>query len=465
MNRPLIRRDQRLLLRAAGRDWAICAAAAAITFMVGTALGLRLPLAACPAYLAGLTVLLGAELAVGQMLDRSLRGTWPRVQRALLATMLALALAHALADRLLDPSVLLGLAGLQLAITGALYVALEDGRVQGAGGLGRGPARRHQQRVILVEAADGPSAETGRHREVEAYASPCGLIAIDLSGGSAGATCSFLAHQADRILDAARGAGASVALFRDEPWPSPLRELALLLRYGGLGVVTRDALCQEQQGIAVLPTMRATEAFLQPPFDHARRQTLAVKRLVDLVLAGAALVLLAPVLALAALAVRIDSPGPVIYRQFRTGRNTRPFAILKLRTMCSDAERDGAPRWASRADPRITRVGRILRRTRLDELPQLVNVLRGEMSLVGPRPERPEFVEMLRAEIPGYEFRHLVRPGLTGWAQINYPYGASVEDARAKLGFDLYYVRACSLRLDLRIMARTLRVVVRGEGV
>jgi lipopolysaccharide/colanic/teichoic acid biosynthesis glycosyltransferase len=157
----------------------------------------------------------------------------------------------------------------------------------------------------------------------------------------------------------------------------------------------------------------------------------------------------------------IHRDGPVFYRQTRVGRHGRPFTILKLRTMRVDAE-DGTPQWASPHDDRATPLGRILRRTRLDELPQLVNILVGEMSFVGPRPERPEFVAALEQTLPFYSWRHFVRPGLTGWAQINYPYGSSVEDARRKLEYDLFYIRHYSVLTDLSIALRTATAAARG---
>ena len=176
------------------------------------------------------------------------------------------------------------------------------------------------------------------------------------------------------------------------------------------------------------------------------------------------LLLTAPFVAAAMLAIRLDGPGPVLYRQQRVTRDGHVFEILKLRTMRVDAERHGAV-WAGVADERITRVGRFLRRSRIDELPQLLNVLRGDMSIVGPRPERPVFVAELSRQIPLYDERHMVKAGLTGWAQVNYPYGASVEDARNKLSYDLYYVKNFSILLDVLILAQTIRVLFWPGGV
>ncbi len=189
-----------------------------------------------------------------------------------------------------------------------------------------------------------------------------------------------------------------------------------------------------------------------------------LKRTLDLAVSLALLVVFAPVLLVAAIAIKLDDGGPVLYLQERVSRNGRIFRIMKLRTMRTDAERRGAV-WAADKDNRITRVGAFLRRTRIDEMPQLFNVLRGEMSLVGPRPERPTFVAMLAAQLPLYHERHMVKAGLTGWAQINYPYGASIDDARSKLSFDLYYVKNFSILFDLLIIAQTIRVVLWPGGV
>jgi exopolysaccharide biosynthesis polyprenyl glycosylphosphotransferase len=192
--------------------------------------------------------------------------------------------------------------------------------------------------------------------------------------------------------------------------------------------------------------------------------TRLIKRLLDLAGAVAGLAGLLLILPFVSLAIRLSSPGPIFYRQTRVGRAGRRFTVIKFRTMASDAEADGLARWAEPDDARVTRIGRFLRRTRLDELPQFLNVLRGEMSLVGPRPERPEFIAALEEKIPFYRARLLVKPGLTGWAQINYGYGASVEDAAIKLQYDLYYLKHRSLWLDLAVLFRTLAVVLGFRG-
>ncbi|MEH1869828.1 MAG: sugar transferase [Nostoc sp.] len=188
-----------------------------------------------------------------------------------------------------------------------------------------------------------------------------------------------------------------------------------------------------------------------------------LKRLVDIILAWSLFLFLSPLMLLTVLAIKLDSPGPVLYTQMRTGLEGKPFKVYKFRSMYQDAEKRGA-QWAHEGDPRITRVGRWLRMTRIDELPQILNVLWGEMSLIGPRPERPEFDIKLRQEIPYYDLRYVVKPGITGWAQVMYPYGASVEDAYEKLAYDLYYIKNYSLALDLAIAFKTIRVVLLGKG-
>jgi exopolysaccharide biosynthesis polyprenyl glycosylphosphotransferase len=203
---------------------------------------------------------------------------------------------------------------------------------------------------------------------------------------------------------------------------------------------------------------------LMTPGFSSDGPTAALKRLTDIVIGFTLLTLTLPLMLLTMLAIKIDSPGPVFYRQKRVGQFDKPFTLLKFRSMTADAEAGGSPLWAQRNDPRVTRVGRFIRATRIDELPQLVNVLAGEMSLVGPRPERPHFVEQLIRAIPFYRQRSYVKPGVTGWAQINFPYGASVEDAREKLAYDLYYVKNRSLLLDLAVLLSTIRVVLFRVG-
>jgi exopolysaccharide biosynthesis polyprenyl glycosylphosphotransferase len=244
----------------------------------------------------------------------------------------------------------------------------------------------------------------------------------------------------------------------------PLPESALArARAAGVEVTSAADFCARHLRRIPPELICPFELAIGPGFRTTRLQE-SLLRGIDLV--GAALLLVgsAPLLLGAMAAVRFDSPGDVFYRQERVGKGGRTFFVTKLRTMRADAEASGAPVWAVSGDARITRVGRWLRLTRIDELPQLFSVLRGDMSLVGPRPERPYFVDQLKTLIPLYDLREAVRPGLTGWAQLCYPYGASVEDARAKLEYDLYFIRHRSPFLACSILFHTARTVLTGRG-
>jgi len=242
----------------------------------------------------------------------------------------------------------------------------------------------------------------------------------------------------------------------------PLREL-IDCRIGGVPVTDLAGVYERVRGEVPIESLKASWLIYGQGFVQGGMRAF-VKRTFDVVVSAVMLILTLPVMLATALAIRLESPGLVIYRQERVGLGGRRFTCLKFRSMCADAEHDGVARWAIHADPRVTRVGRFIRKVRIDELPQLFNVLRGEMSFVGPRPERPSFVNELKETIPFYDVRHSVKPGVTGWAQVRYSYGASVEDARKKLQFDLYYVKNHSLFLDLLILVETVRVVLFREG-
>ena len=202
-----------------------------------------------------------------------------------------------------------------------------------------------------------------------------------------------------------------------------------------------------------------SDGFQKPAF------VIKTKRLIEFVLAGLAFIVLAPFMALLWVLIKLDSRGPVFYRQERVGERGRPFGLIKLRTMRTDAEKATGPVWANReGDVRMTRLGRLLRLARLDELPQVLNVLRGEMSFIGPRPERPHFVDKLRGVIPYYDERHTVKPGITGWAQIKFGYGSNLEDAEEKLAYDLYYIKHMTWLFDVRILLHTFKVMIFGRG-
>jgi sugar transferase (PEP-CTERM system associated) len=254
-----------------------------------------------------------------------------------------------------------------------------------------------------------------------------------------------------------------VVALEDRRGTMPVQEL-LRARLEGVRVEEATNFLERLTGKIVLKNLRPSWLVFSRGFNKPRlfRST---KRAVELVVAAVMMGLAAPLMLIVALVVRLDSAGPVLYRQERVGEKGRVFPLYKFRTMRQDAEAGTGPVWASKdGDPRITRVGRFLRKTRLDELPQLLNVLRGEMAFVGPRPERPHFVENLRKVIPYYDERHGVKPGITGWAQIKFGYGSTIEDAEEKLQYDLYYVKHMSLIFDLGIVVDTLKVIVVGKG-
>jgi sugar transferase (PEP-CTERM system associated) len=242
----------------------------------------------------------------------------------------------------------------------------------------------------------------------------------------------------------------------------PLREL-IDCKLQGIRILDLVSFYERERNILKIDNLRASWLIFGEGFSQGLLRDV-LKRLFDMIVSLILLVLTIPIALLAMLAILIESGFPVIYRQTRSGQGGANFPILKLRSMRTDAEKDGKPRWAGQNDSRVTRVGRILRRTRIDELPQLFNVLWGDMSFVGPRPERPYFVQSLVEKIPYYDIRHNVKPGITGWSQVRYQYGASVEDALEKLQFDLYYVKNHSMFLDFLILVETMQVVLFGKG-
>jgi len=242
--------------------------------------------------------------------------------------------------------------------------------------------------------------------------------------------------------------------------------LRWLLRRKLDGAIVCDMYQLYEQLTGKIPAKHINDVWLlREPFLGLTRDNyyIKVKRILDVMIAVIGLILAIPVLAIVALAIKLDSKGPVLYRQDRVGLNERIFRLIKLRSMREDAE-STAPKWADKCDPRVTRVGRFIRKFRIDEIPQLWNVIRGDMSIVGPRPERPEFVNQLKSCIPYYSLRHTVKPGMTGWAQVNYRYAASIDETVEKLQYDLFYIKHLSFILDLRIMLKTIRVLICGIG-
>lgn len=242
----------------------------------------------------------------------------------------------------------------------------------------------------------------------------------------------------------------------------PMEQMLVCVQQGVL-VTDLSSFFEREAGMVQLSIADPSWLVFSGGFDYSTPRRLT-KRFFDLLAASLLLAVSWPAMLLVALAVRLESPGPVLYRQTRVGEHGRHFEMVKFRSMRVDAESDGKAVWAQKNDDRTTRVGKFIRKTRLDELPQLFLVMTGEMSFVGPRPERPQFVEMLNNEVRYYGVRHSVKPGLTGWAQLRYPYGASVRDANEKLKFDLFYVKNHGLLFDLMIMLQTVEVVLFGRG-
>lgn len=275
----------------------------------------------------------------------------------------------------------------------------------------------------------------------------------DIINDGANLTEAALRHNVDEIV---------VALSERRGGSMPLRQL-LDCKLSGVRVV--DIATHFEKTLAQINIKHVNAGWLV--FGDGFSQGMlraAIKRVCDIVFAALILAVSWPIMLVTALAIRFESRGPVLYRQERVGLNGVPFKVIKFRSMRTDAEKDGKPRWATKNDDRVTRVGRFIRKVRIDELPQLFNVLKGEMSLVGPRPERPFFVDQLTRDIPFYAVRHCVKPGVTGWAQVRYQYGSSVDDAINKLQYDLYYVKNHTLFLDTVVLFETVRVVLTGDG-
>ncbi len=264
-------------------------------------------------------------------------------------------------------------------------------------------------------------------------------------------------HNLNRFVDNL-GVSEVVLALEERRNALPLKDL-LRVKTAGVHVNEFSSFLERETGRVDLDTVNPSWLIFSDGFSSGRMFSSAAKRTFDVAASALLLLITAPVIVLFALIVKLDSKGPAFFRQTRVGLFGQDFDVIKLRSMRTDAEADGA-KWASKDDPRVTRVGKFIRKVRIDELPQAWSVLKGEMSFVGPRPERPEFVSDLEDKLPYYAERHMVKPGITGWAQINYPYGASIEDSRHKLEYDLYYAKNYTPFLDLQ----TIRVVLWHEG-
>ncbi len=259
------------------------------------------------------------------------------------------------------------------------------------------------------------------------------------------------------------GASEVVLALEERRNAIPLDDL-LRIKTTGVHVNDMSSFIERETGRVDLDSVNPSWLIFSDGFSSGRRISSMAKRLFDMVASSLLLLLSSPIIILFAILIKLESKGPAIYRQERVGLFGQTYFVNKLRSMRSDAEDDGKAVWASEDDPRITRIGKFIRKVRIDELPQTWNVLKGEMSFVGPRPERPEFVADLEDKLSYYAERHMVKPGITGWAQVNYPYGASLEDARHKLEYDLYYAKNYTPFLDLLILLQTVRVILWPDG-
>lgn len=357
---------------------------------------------------------------------------------------------------LLVPGVLIGSSTFLTAL-GLLLVAVPAWRLA-FDGVTQDP---HMEERVLIIGASAAAREVADLIQAQ-HDFPFRVVGVmDDPGASEGDASAPGPTSALTDLIRQRRVDRVVVSLSDRRGRMPIREL-LQAKLSGVRVEDAATMYERLTGKILIDEIKPSWLIFSDGF-RASRLTRAMKRLADLALAAAGLLLAWPLMLLTALAVYLESPGPVLYRQERVGENGRTFTLFKFRSMRLDAE-SGTPIWAKEKDDRVTAVGRFIRLSRLDELPQLWNVLRGDMSFVGPRPERPFFVEQLAAQIPFYMERHAVKPGVTGWAQVKYRYGSSVEDAMEKLRYDLYYIKHLSIVFDLTIVVDTVKVIVSGKG-
>ncbi|HEV2867532.1 MAG TPA: TIGR03013 family XrtA/PEP-CTERM system glycosyltransferase [Allosphingosinicella sp.] len=322
---------------------------------------------------------------------------------------------------------------------------------------------RFRRRVMVLGAGPRAARIEALARSGEAGFAVVGFVAMNdgpvaVAGAANRASIPSLPDHLLRL-----GAVEVVLALEERRNALPLNDL-LRIKTTGVEVHDFSSFLERETGRVDLDSLNPSWLIFSDGFSAGRRLSSLAKRLFDLVVSLVILALGAPLIGLAALAVKLESRGPAFYRQRRVGLYGQTFDVVKIRSMRVDAEVGGKAVWAQKDDPRVTRVGALIRKVRIDELPQAWSVLKGEMSFVGPRPERPQFVADLEARLPYYAERHVVKPGITGWAQINYPYGASVEDAREKLEYDLYYAKNYSPFLDILILLQTARVILWPEG-
>lgn len=319
--------------------------------------------------------------------------------------------------------------------------------------------------VILGSGEDALALKKEAEAAPEAGLVVADVVSMDGNGADCGQPVTVLEDMASLPDHVAKQDCELIVIGEQVPIDELPIEPLMMCKLRGIEIMDRAAFFEKIRGYVDLDSVRADWIVFAEGFRGGSLAERGAKRALDILVSVVFAVVSAPLLLLAAIAIKLTSKGPVFYRQERVGLNGKIFQVLKLRSMRVGAEKEGAPKFAEDKDPRVTSVGRLLRRTRADEIPQVFNVLKGNMSFVGPRPERPFFVSQLEQDVPFYRERHCMKPGITGWAQIRYPYGASFEDSRRKLEYDLYYIKNYSLFLDMLIILQTLRVVLFPHGV
>ena len=441
--------DALMLLLSGEAGWALR------NWQIGTTIEPQLGRA--PELLAFAAVLQLAMLSVGvYAVDavHSLRVAGPRLAAAIVIGVLMLALAF-----FLIPTISFWRSNLIYAMAFAM-AALVVTRLVLSQTLG---SEGFKRRVLVLGA--GPRAARLEALAAKQGASFAVAGFVAMNEGAAVVACAVnragIANLGDHVVRL--GVTEVVLAIEERRNALPLADL-LRIRTTGVHVTDLSSFLERETGRVDLDSLNPSWLIFSDGFSAGRRLSGIGKRAFDIVVSALILLLTWPIVALTALIVKLESKGPAFYRQRRVGLYGQAFEVIKLRSMRQDAEVGGVAVWAQAHDPRVTRIGSIIRKLRIDELPQAWSVLKGEMSFVGPRPERPQFVADLEARLPYYAERHMVKPGITGWAQINYPYGASVEDSRQKLEYDLYYAKNYTPFLDVLILLLTVRVILWSEG-
>ncbi len=410
-----------------------------------------------PEFVTFVTSVYVAMLAVGLYQPEVLRDTRMTLVRLAVAMGLGLVLTSVVSYVVRDVGIwrsiflyALGFAFVGLLLSRAVFFRLAD-------------REGFKRRVVLLGAGERAKRIAEMEKSVHGVNFTCAGVIRLTEAETAIPNAPYIADISS-LLDYVRQVGAEEIVVANEERRGtlPIHDL-LVCKMQGVWVRDATTFIEQETGVVDLESVSPSWMIFSDGFVRSGRLDLALKRTFDIIVSLLLLALSLPILIPVALAIKLTSPGPIFYRQERVGQGGQTFRVMKFRSMRTDAERAG-PQWAQKNDDRVTSIGRVIRLTRIDEIPQIFNVLKGDMSFVGPRPERPVFVDELTRQIPYYEERHQVKPGITGWAQINYPYGASTEDARRKLQYDLYYIKNYSIFLDLLVLIQTLRVILWPEG-